>query len=110
MRYLLKDGSITTDLPLYVKDRLELELSLYENEIPLSDVGSLSDIHRASKSEVEDHFRDVISEVISKIITEVGDVSLSLDSVQYINRLVRIRLLLDYEEVEFELINETNEE
>lgn len=104
MKYLLSTGEITGKIEKYILDLFKLNMAIYPDDIPNSNIGFNFVITDVKKSELPEEIRSRITSLITRLQSRFSGITISLESLELLSEeLARVVVRVNQESEQIEL-------
>lgn len=105
MKYLLSTGETTGKIEKYILDLFKLNMAIYPDDIPNSNIGFNFVITDVKKSELPGEIRSRITSLITRLQSRFSGITISLESLELLSEeLARVVVRVNQESEQIELI------
>ena len=105
MKYLLSTGELTSKIENYILDLFKLNLYIYPNDIPNSNIGFNFILGDVKKNELVSEIRTRISQLVEKLSNRFSGIRITLDSVELLSEdIARVTVTVNQETDKIELV------
>lgn len=104
MKYLLSTGETTGKIEKYILDLFKLNMAIYPDDIPNSNIGFNFVITDVKKSELPGEIRSRITSLITRLQSRFSGITISLESLELLSEeLARVVVKVNQESEQIEL-------
>lgn len=104
MKYLLSTGETTGKIEKYILDLFKLNMAIYPNDIPNSNIGFNFVITDVKKSELPGEIKSRITSLITRLQSRFSGITISLESLELLSEeLARVVVKVNQESEQIEL-------
>lgn len=104
MKYLLSTGETTGKIEKYILDLFKLNMAIYPDDIPNSNIGFNFVITDVKKSELPEEIRSRITSLITRLQSRFSGITISLESLELLSEeLARVVVRVNQESEQIEL-------
>lgn len=104
MKYLLSTGETTGKIEKYILDLFKLNMAIYPDDIPNSNIGFNFVITDVKKSELPGEIRSRITSLITRLQSRFSGITISLESLELLSEeLARVVVRVNQESEQIEL-------
>lgn len=104
MKYLLSTGETTGKIEKYILDLFKLNMAIYPDDIPNSNIGFNFVITDVKKSELPGEIRSRITSLITHLQSRFSGITISLESLELLSEeLARVVVRVNQESEQIEL-------
>lgn len=104
MKYLLSTGETTGKIEKYILDLFKLNMAIYPDDIPNSNIGFNFVITDVKKSELPGEVRSRITSLITRLQSRFSGITISLESLELLSEeLARVVVRVNQESEQIEL-------
>ena len=104
MKYLLSTGETTGKIEKYILDLFKLNMAIYPDDIPNSNIGFNFVISDVKKSELPGEIRSRITSLITRLQSRFSGITISLESLELLSEeLARVVVKVNQESEQIEL-------
>ena len=104
MKYLLSTGEITGKIEKYILDLFKLNMAIYPDDIPNSNIGFNFVITDVKKSELPEEIKSRITSLITRLQSRFSGITISLESLELLSEeLARVVVRVNQESEQIEL-------
>lgn len=104
MKYLLSTGETTGKIEKYILDLFKLNMAIYPDDIPNSNIGFNFVITDVKKSELPEEIKSRITSLITRLQSRFSGITISLESLELLSEeLARVVVRVNQESEQIEL-------
>ena len=104
MKYLLSTGETTGKIEKYILDLFKLNMAIYPDDIPNSNIGFNFVITDVKKSELPEEIKSRITSLITRLQSRFSGITISLESIELLSEeLARVVVRVNQESEQIEL-------
>lgn len=104
MKYLLSTGETTGKIEKYILDLFKLNMAIYPDDIPNSNIGFNFVITDVKKSELPEEIKSRITSLITRLQSRFSGITISLESLELLSEeLARVVVKVNQESEQIEL-------
>ena len=104
MKYLLSTGETTGKIEKYILDLFKLNMAIYPDDIPNSNIGFNFVITDVKKSELPEEIKSRITSLITRLQARFSGITISLESLELLSEeLARVVVKVNQESEQIEL-------
>lgn len=104
MKYLLSTGETTGKIEKYILDLFKLNMAIYPDDIPNSNIGFNFVITDVKKSELPGEIKSRITSLITRLQSRFSGITISLESLELLSEeLARVVVRVNQESEQIEL-------